>query len=487
MSTNSWNDAVERFRNQLSAADRESLRLIETKAERQGSVDILGRKSSVFGDGKNLNLLSHVMELMRPIATVADAIAPVACVPSSSIWGAFGLIIEMTQSKKEVIEAILNNYKALFAAAPRMEGYLNDENLMRSKILQHTVQEVFEEFLNITMRCIKIFGKNESSSLDIMKKIQWMRYKKDLKRSLDRIIKLTKNVDREADKAMQARVVQAMERKSDGTQRTFRRRCQKAVQDSGEQQSLVLYGLAGIGKTQVALQYAHLYQGEHDACFWITCDNRVKISKDIAEMARQLGLSDEDRGHNIAIVNEWMSTTDQSWLLVLDNVESLNDVQGIWPSCNKGSILVTTQDSGTILREDIKHSIQILPMEHDDAVNMVQSIFKKHGKSVSARTAERILGETDSLPFSIRQLCSYICANELDPNKFLDNYVNGSGNVDIWDEGMLPSYQRTLSNFLDLTFQKLSDHDIVLVAQFAFLDPDMVQSKLLYNPSDEDE
>lgn len=34
---------------------------------------------------------------------------------------------------------------------------------------------------------------------------------------------------------------------------------------------------------------------------------------------------------------------------------------------------------------------------------------------------------------------------------------------------MLPSYQRTLSNFLDLTFQKLSDHDIVLVAQFAFL------------------
>lgn len=128
-----------------------------------------------------------------------------------------------------------------------------------------------------------------------------------------------------------------MERKSDDTQRTFRRRCmipyvknpgfsgrsnclskihdhigQKAVQDSGEQQSLVLYGLAGIGKTQVALQYAHLYQGEHDACFWITCDNRVKISKDIAEMARLLGLSDEDRGHNIALVNEWMSTTGKS-------------------------------------------------------------------------------------------------------------------------------------------------------------------------------
>lgn len=82
-----------------------------------------------------------------------------------------------------------------------------------------------------------------------------------------------------------------------------------AMRESGEQQSLVLYGLAGIGKTQVALQYAHLYKGEHDACFWLTCDSRVKISKDVAEMARMLGLVDQGHEHNSAVVKEWLSNT----------------------------------------------------------------------------------------------------------------------------------------------------------------------------------
>jgi hypothetical protein len=71
----------------------------------------------------------------------------------------------MTYSKREFIEAVLNNYRAFFNAAPRMEGYLKDENLMQSKILQTTIQEVFEEFLGMTMQYIKTFGKNESSSL----------------------------------------------------------------------------------------------------------------------------------------------------------------------------------------------------------------------------------------------------------------------------------------------------------------------------------
>ncbi|KAJ4252023.1 hypothetical protein NW762_011324 [Fusarium torreyae] len=393
-----------------------------------------------------------------------------------------------------------------------MEGYLNDQNLVESKILQNTIQEVFEEFLDMTMQCIRTFGKNHSSSLNIIQKIKWIRYKKTLQRSFERIGELTKDVDREANQALQARVVQVLEPETQNTARAFQKISMipfiknpafsgrgeylrgiheqisvKAVQDSGEQQSLVLYGLAGIGKTQVALQYVHLYKHEHDACFWVTCDNRVKISKDIAEMARLLGFGDQDRDHNSAVVKEWMSNTDQSWLLVLDNVESLDDVQEIWPSCNRGSILVSTQDSGTRLREDIKHSIEILSMKDTDGISMVETVFKKHEKSISTRAAQRILKETGGLPFSIRQLCSYICANELDPNTFLDDYNKGYGSVDSWDEAMLPSYQRTLSNFLDLTFKKLSTDDIRLVAQFSFLDPDMVQPRLLYNPSEKNE
>jgi hypothetical protein len=363
-----------------------------------------------------------------------------------------------------------------------------------------------------------------------VQKIKWIRYRKTLQRSFERIKRLTEDVDREAEKAMKIRVVQVVGRqshdlppqtpknkvmipfvknpafigRSEDLKQIHSKISPNAVRESGEQQSIVLHGLAGMGKTQVALQYAHLYKDEHDACFWITCENRVKISKDIAEMARMLGLGDQGRENNSAVVKEWMSNTgkfyipntkgrqpsdettlDQSWLLVLDNVESSNDVQEIWPSCNRGSILVTTQDSGWSLREDIKHSIRIKSMQECDGVSMVKTAFAKnnHSKPISTASAQRICRETGGLPFSIRQLTSYICANDLDPDEFLDNYNKHSGDIDSWDEAMPASYQRTLSNFLNLTFEKLSDRDIALVSQFSFLDPDLVQPKLLSHPS----
>lgn len=97
MANNPWNDAAERFKRQLDPADQKSLGLIETRAGLQDLINNLGRRSSALRDEKNVRLFNHVMELMDPIATVADALAPGVCVPSSSIWGAFGLIMEVCQ------------------------------------------------------------------------------------------------------------------------------------------------------------------------------------------------------------------------------------------------------------------------------------------------------------------------------------------------------------------------------------------------------
>lgn len=71
----------------------------------------------------------------------------------------------MTHSKREFVEAILNNYKAFLTAAPRMEDYLKDENLKQSEVLQSAIEEVFTEFLSLTLQCMRTFGQNQSSSL----------------------------------------------------------------------------------------------------------------------------------------------------------------------------------------------------------------------------------------------------------------------------------------------------------------------------------
>lgn len=96
MASNRWTQEIDAFRERLDDADKANLNTIKSQEGLKESLRVLERQSSALGDEKNRKILDLVVGLMDPIATLADALAPAACVPSGSIWGAFGLIIEVS-------------------------------------------------------------------------------------------------------------------------------------------------------------------------------------------------------------------------------------------------------------------------------------------------------------------------------------------------------------------------------------------------------
>jgi hypothetical protein len=52
----------------------------------------------------------------------------------------------------------------------------------------------------------------------------------------------------------------------------------------------VLHGLGGIGKTQIALEYAHQYSSEFYAIFWVKAENEGEPVSTFASISRKLGL-----------------------------------------------------------------------------------------------------------------------------------------------------------------------------------------------------
>jgi DNA replication protein DnaC len=78
---------------------------------------------------------------------------------------------------------------------------------------------------------------------------------------------------------------------------------------SGRKRSIVLCGLGGVGKTQLALEYAHRYKACYGACFWITCDSAVKSAEGFAEIARVLELGDCGVLQNLGNVKDWLQGT----------------------------------------------------------------------------------------------------------------------------------------------------------------------------------
>ncbi len=96
----------------------------------------------------------------------------------------------------------------------------------------------------------------------------------------------------------------------------------------------VVSGLGGVGKTQVALDYAQqLWTArEVDLWLWVTADSRMAIESSYARLVADLtGVDDKDREYGARRMLEWLASSSARWLIVLDDVQEPKDLRGLWP------------------------------------------------------------------------------------------------------------------------------------------------------------
>jgi tetratricopeptide (TPR) repeat protein/DNA-binding XRE family transcriptional regulator len=114
-------------------------------------------------------------------------------------------------------------------------------------------------------------------------------------------------------------------------------------------QTQAISGLGGIGKTQIAIEYAHRYRDDYDAVFWVTAATRETLHSDFVALARLLQLPAQDLPDQQVIVDavkQWLARHEQ-WLLILDNADELDLLPDFLPTGDTGYILLTTRAQAT--------------------------------------------------------------------------------------------------------------------------------------------
>lgn len=114
----------------------------------------------------------------------------------------------------------------------------------------------------------------------------------------------------------------------------------------GERRSAVrvLHGPGGVGKTQLALEYAHRFAGQYDLVWWIDAEQVEQVPTRYAELAARVDVAKPDAGAeiNAKYALEYLRTTER-WLIVLDNAEDPRLLRS-WLPDGPGHVLITARD-----------------------------------------------------------------------------------------------------------------------------------------------
>jgi len=132
--------------------------------------------------------------------------------------------------------------------------------------------------------------------------------------------------------------------------------------------TVILHGLGGIGKTQLAIEYIKRHKEKYTAIFWLNANDEESLKLSFRNIAQQIlkhhpstGVLasinlDENLDQMVNTVKTWLEIPkNMRWLMIFDNYDnprttgdhdsSAVDVRQFLPGCDNGSIIITTRSS----------------------------------------------------------------------------------------------------------------------------------------------
>ena len=144
-----------------------------------------------------------------------------------------------------------------------------------------------------------------------------------------------------------------------------------------ERKILILGGMGGVGKTQMAVAYAKRHRTSYTSIFWLNAKSETTLTSSLRLSARRiLPLGAESRYDDNQIrnhVSTWLSQLENTrWLLIFDNYDEPEQYRltEYYPYVSHGSIIITTRRPECINGEMIK----VRPMEkREDSLNILRT------------------------------------------------------------------------------------------------------------------
>lgn len=338
---------MEKYREELQAAeDYQAIQKVHTLEELINSFSsIQDAAPTNYAAFLSLSRIAPRLKFVDDFSAVLALCFGADAALTAAVWGSIRLILSHASSAAETLQDVLDMLEELSLTLPRFQVY--EQTLPLNRQLQRALLDVYSEIICFYARTIHFLRSNPHL---VLRKNAWHTFHSDFSRTIMRIKRMSSTVESEAEVArmrkddIQYREVlellgaMKMSRTEDSKRVRYnnipfapnnkfsgREDILETIDASLDPEtaasslkSIALFGMGGVGKTQVAMQYAHRSLDTFDVVLWIAADNAIAIGQSFRAVADGLGLlgSDDEMKDAAAAIykmKNWLSTTSMSF------------------------------------------------------------------------------------------------------------------------------------------------------------------------------
>src|SRR5436305_10663306 len=238
--------------------------------------------------------------------------------------------------------------------------------------------------------------------------------------------------------------------------------------------SFSLYGLGGIGKTQIAIQYAYQHQKEFDIVCWLRANDWNTLVSSYVELSGDSDLISlespkfENENDNISIANRlktWFEKKcELKWLLIFDNADNLHDteemqnVANLIPRGQRGCVLITSRNRASV-KKLVNAGCEVIEMVESEAMQLFTECSQLSVSDSNEQYVKALIRSLGYLPLAIEQAGSFIQASGISVVRYIALYEANKSDL---LKKKLPTkiyYRETVATTWKISFAEVDRQD----------------------------
>jgi tetratricopeptide (TPR) repeat protein len=249
--------------------------------------------------------------------------------------------------------------------------------------------------------------------------------------------------------------------------------------------SQALYGLGGIGKTRVAVEYAWAHADEYNALLFVVAETPEALRRNLAALAGTLvpQLDTTDDAARLAAVLDWLKAN-PGWFLILDNVDgkpALAEVEHLLSGLAGGHVIVTSRladFSGNFQPLEL----DVLAVDDAAAFLLARTEGRRRVAADDAAKAREVALELGRLALMLEQAGAFIAKRRLTFAQYLEQWRSKRDEVLAWFDATVTGYSRAVAVTWQTSVAQLSEGGQRLLERLAWLAPEKVPESLIVAP-----